>query len=342
VIAAAGIDTWSPAWYCEDGGPAHRWARAFAVQRVSRGFVAPGDFAGHRVGWYPEQRLLYAEGHPAEDELCPPGELPAALDRVVAAMADHGLQVPTGEHASWTLDLGDVTDRYPHGAFWRGAGFAGVRRLDATVDMRFVTAGEGLAVLAGVLGLGVLSPGLGAVGQWGHAGRLETVYYKGRGGRKTLGRWYDKGVELGELGPGLRLRIEDQRRWDVGGRRSVAELTPEYVRAMFQRRFMPLWRASSDVGGVTVGSPLVLAGKLIELVDAEKLKSREAERLAGFLLLDAVGGDETLSRTSRWRRRRECLEHGLVPDGGVLEEVEIDLHDVLEQALETDRWGGQG
>jgi hypothetical protein len=42
----------------------------------------------------------------------------------------------------------------------------------------------------------------------------------------------------------------------------------------------------------------------------------------------------------RTRRRRRALvrETGLVLHNGAMEEVEIDLHEVLEEVLDTDAW----
>ena len=91
-------------------------------------------------------------------------------------------------------------------------GFAGLRRLDATVNLSMPTGPAGLAFLAGVMACAKDAPGV-AQGVWSPSRALETVYFRGHAGKSVLGRWYDKGVE-GNLAPrGELVRGEDQRRW---------------------------------------------------------------------------------------------------------------------------------
>lgn len=84
---------------------------------------------------------------------------------------------------------------------------------------------------------------------------METVELKDRGGRKTLGRLYDKGAASGQAERGRLIRPERQDRFARVARRDVTELTVAYVRERFQRRFLPLWKASK---GVTVAGPINL------------------------------------------------------------------------------------
>jgi hypothetical protein len=151
----------------------------------------------------------------------------------------------------------------------------------------------------------------------------------------VLGRFYDKGYESGAAARGTLLRLEDQRRWPRASRRDVTELTGDYVRGQFQRRFYPLWKASK---GVTVGGVLVLAQKLLELQEAGDVTPRQAERLAGFLVLEQAQASR-VSRATTFRRQAEVGELGLVLADGVLEEVEVDLHAVMEEALDGAVWG---
>jgi hypothetical protein len=172
-------------------------------------------------------------------------------------------------------------------------------------------------------------------------GYIETVTMKAAGGRKTLGRWYDKSIES-NLGPrGSIVRPEDQRRYSKSSRRDVEELTTDYVRENFQRRFVPLWRATK---GVTVGGVMVLADKLLDLVEAGEISAGQARAYSGELVLAQVAearGVPLGSRATRYRHRAALREHGLVLADGVLQEVEVDLHDVMEQVLEAE-WGGSG
>ncbi|MFL5845282.1 MAG: hypothetical protein ACJ762_11350, partial [Solirubrobacteraceae bacterium] len=185
------------------------------------------------------------------------------------------------------------------------------------------------------------APGVTSVVRWSRNGRqVETVELKGHGGRKTLGRVYDKGVESGLEAVGRWLRPEDQRRYTKGSRRDVDELSTGYVRERFHARFLPLWKASK---GVTVAGPVVLAGKLLDLVEEGQITPAQAEKLAGHLLLAEMAGKrQGVSRATRYRRRADIRELGLVLADGALQEVEVDLHEVLDAAMESPAWGIEG
>ena len=325
-VAQAGIDTWSPCWYLAEGSPAERAMRSLANVRVKRGWVIEESIGGHKIGWFPGSRLLYAEGHPGGDRLGCPEDLPEVLERLVGDVEDYGIKLPAGR----TLDQWRVPERRP--------GFGGVRRCDATCDLAFDSGAEGIAVLAGVAALSVPRAQLAVRFQPG--GRaVETVELKGHGGRKTLGRWYDKSVEAGTGARGTLIRPEDQRRYVAATRRCVQEMTSSYVQGGFQRRFLPLWQATK---GITVAGPMVLAKELAERAEAGEITWAAAERAAGYLLLQQAGGDERMSVSTRQRRRREVRGLGLVLADGALQEVEVNLHDVLDQVMESDAWGRQG
>ena len=83
---------------------------------------------------------------------------------------------------------------------------------------------------------------------------------------------------------------------------------------------------------------IVLADKLAQLVEAGELTARQAEGLAGYLILSKRG--VTVSRASTYRRRAKLRDLGLVVADGALEEVEVDLHQVLDQALDGVAWQG--
>lgn len=280
---------------------------------------------GHRVGWHASSGLLYAEGHPNPDGLGRADDLPDVLDRLELELASADVPVPIGRRGQ---------DAYGQ----RFEGFGGIRRLDSTVDLDVASAPEGIAIMAGVAAVAAGLPRMKANVWFGPGSKVQTVAMHGYAGGRMLGRFYDKGAESGTAPPGRLLRPEDQRRWAKAERRGVEELSASYVRQKFVGRFAPLWKASK---GVTVGSPLVLAGQLAELQDAEELSHRQAESLAGFLLLDGAGAYRGPGRTRR-RRRAELRDHGLVLADGVIQEVEVDLNGVLEAALESEAWGGQG
>ena len=90
-----------------------------ATARAGRARMLPGDVAGHRVGWFPDSGLVFAEGHPAHDRLACPDDLPAVLLKVEDSMCAADIPV--------SADL-----------------WAGVRRLDAAVDLATDSRAEGL------------------------------------------------------------------------------------------------------------------------------------------------------------------------------------------------------
>jgi len=276
------------------------------------------------VGWFPGTRMLFAEGHPDSAGLAAAMSLPGALDRLESALADRGVDVPRHR---LTRPLGGPGD-----------GFGGIRRLDATVDLRFDSAAEGLAVLAGVAALPLPRMKTQVMREVGGR-RVETVYFRGTSGKRVLGRWYDKGVESGLSERGLHVRPEDQRRFARPARPGVEDVaSTSYVRDSFVRRFEPLWRAAK---GVKVAGPTELAHRLRELVEDGELSPAEAKAMAGYLVLEH--GDAYMqSRSTRFRDRARCRNHGLVLADGVLDEVEVDLGEVLERALDSEAWGGQG
>lgn len=326
-VTAAGVDTWSPSWYVDPEGPQSRWLREFATVPAARGsWLLPDAVLGHRVGWFPSG-LVFAEGHPDPDGLCPGGSLPFRGLQLQEAIMERGLFLNPRErrHPS----LGATSE-----------GFAGVRRVDATVNLEAVSRAEGLAVLAGVAACVRDSPGKAEV-FYGPDRGVETVVLRGHSGKRVLGRWYDKGLEAAVAHRGRLIRAEDQRRWAKGDRRYPEDLTAEDLRSSFRRRFYPLWKASK---GVRVVGPVVMAEQLLGAVQEGELSAREAESLAGYMVLQAVGGRRGagVSKATMYRREARARELGLVLADGVLQEVEVDVAEVLEAALDADAWGCSG
>lgn len=322
VVAAAGIDTWSPSWYLDPESTAgRRFAELATVRSAAGSSLLPEPIAGHRVGWFGGQGLVFAEGHPAAlhgaEGLACPDDLPALLGLLEERLLSAEVPLDTRERP---LDYLGPTS----------TGRAGVRRLDATMDLRFETTAAGMAVLAGVAAVLRDAPGKCDV-IYGRDRGVETVYLMAE--RRRLARWYDKGVESRSAPRGQLVRPEDQRRWAKDSRRDVTELSAAYVRSKFHARFGALWRASK---GVTVAGPIVLADKLARAVEAGELSLAAARALAGHMLLEPAGVTVP-ARTTRYYRRR-ARELGLVVADGVLQEVEIDLGDVMEELLDTDAW----
>lgn len=327
MLTAAGIDTWSVCWYVEDDSPACRAMEHLATDPAPRSQLLPERVVGHRVGWFPGNRMVFAEGHPQEDALAPASCLPDVVDKLCAEMADRGV----------ILDRRRVPGGFP-GRKKPPVGFGGVRRLDSTVDLAFDDPAEGLAALAGVAALPLPRVKTQIIREVGGK-RVETVYFRGSAGKRVLARWYDKGIESGSAGRGLYVRPEDQRRFVKDARLDVEALASStFVRDAFVRRFEPLWRAAK---GVKVGGVMELAQRLAELQDEGIVSPSEAKRLAGHLVLDAAEAQRQ-SRAQCYRDRADARKHGLVLADGVLDEVEVDLGQVLERAMDSEAWGCEG
>jgi hypothetical protein len=327
IVTAAGVDTWSPSWYVDPDGRAARWLRQFATVGGARGSrLLPEPIGGHRVGWFPSG-LLFAEGHPDADGLCRPSELSARALGLQSALIAHGVPLDGRERAFRSLGSSSP-------------GWGGLRRIDATVNLESDSRSEGVAVLAGIAACIRDSAGHAEV-RFGLDRGVETVYLRGYAGKRVLGRWYDKGLEASTAARGRLIRGEDQRRWSKDDRRDPADLSGDVLRDGFRRRFYPLWKATK---GVIVAGPIVIAEKLIEAVEAGELSAREAESLAGHMVLAVAGGRRGagLSRATAFRREQRARELGLVAAEGVLQEVEVDVGSVLEAALETDAWERRG
>lgn len=322
------MDTWSPSWYVHPEGGAARWFQEHARIPSKLGSRLLADEPlGYKVGWF-QSGLLFAEGHPGGDgELCPPDELPARFADLREALWALGVPVPVGQRA------------FSH-AGSESEGFAGFRRCDATVNLAMPGRAQGLAVLAGIAGAVRSSPGKAEV-FYGPDRAVETVALLGHAGKRMLGRWYDKALEAAIGGRGTVIRGEDQRRWSKNDRRDIEDLTADALASGFRRRFYPLYQATK---GVTVAGPLVLAEKLYELAQQGELPKREAEALMGHVCFAVVGGRRGvgLSRRTMYNREKRIREFGLQLADGVLEEVEVDVAEVLELALETDVWERRG
>lgn len=326
----AGVDTWSVAWQVEPKSVAEHAIEGLATVPSARGVRLPEKVNGYVVGYFPGSRLAFAEGHPfgRQGSLTPPKELRHAFDDLVGNLADVGIHFDGGKRRGrWRPPPGEGAIR---------SGFAGVRRLDLTADLAFDRGAEGLAVLAGIAAFPM--PRLQtAVRKQPGGTAIETIAFFGSGGRRMLGRWYDKGVEANLAPRGELIRPEDQRRFSGGDRFPVEALSPDLCRQMFQRRFLPLWKATE---GVIVGGMLRLVERVGELVEADELTDAQAKAVVGRLALDA-GGVEVQAYRTRARERALARRLGLVL-ADAWEEVEVDLHAAIEAALEAEDWYAEG
>jgi hypothetical protein len=304
-VAQAGVDTWSPAWYVPEGGPGWRAMEALATAKAGRARMLPDDVLGHRVGWFPDSGLVFAEGHPAPDRLACPDDLPAALLEVEDCMRAADIPV--------SVDLR-----------------AGVRRLDAAVDLATDSRAEGLSILTGVA---ALAPTGCKVVPWRTGRRVESVLFKTHAGA-TRARVYDKGLEAGTEPRGRLIRPEAQCRYSKVTRRDVEELTSVYVREQFRRKLAPLWDAAE---GVRVGGQIALIERVREAMDRGELSASRARTVVGYLVLAAADVPQGARRT-RYELERDARRLGL-GIASASEDETVDLGAFLEECIDTDAWG---
>lgn len=306
-VVQAGVDTWSPAWYVQDGGSGWRAMENLATAKAGRARMLPDDVAGHRVGWFPDSGLVFAEGHPARDGLACPDDLPAVLLTIEQSMRAADIPV--------SVELR-----------------AGVRRLDAAVDLATDSRAEGLSLLNGVASL---APTGGKVVPWRSGRCVESVLFKTHAGA-TRARVYDKGLEAGVAPRGRLIRPEAQCRYPKASRRDVEELTSGYVREQFRRKLTPLWDAAQ---GVRVGGQLALVERVREAMDRGELSASRARTVVGYLVLAAADVPQGAKRT-RYDLERDVRRLGL----GVVSTTEdetVDLGAFLEECVDTDAWAGR-
>lgn len=323
-MAVAGVDTWSVCWYLRAESRA-----ALAAERLAtvpntrfRGFEDQVD--GHTVLYNPGSRLLAVEGHPGgEERLAPLAELPGSLERLVSGLGDLGVSVPPYDYRP-----SGSRNRTARG---RGdSGFGGVRRLDLTCDIER-SAVIGSALLKCVAAVEPQRCLRSDVYRSRRGRAIETVAWKG--GRRTVARVYDKGVERGHaVQRGQLIRFEDQRRFDKGSRPTVEMVREGYGAMLFRARFGVLRHATR---GVTVTSLDGLVERVQELVETGDLSPSQATKLVGSVVIESAGV-EFGSRTTRWRQRDFVRRGGLLLADGVLEADEVfDLGDELDEVIEV-------
>lgn len=304
-VAAAGVDTWSPCWYAEPGSPLGRAIQALATQRIRFASLMPERVQGYRVGWFPESRLVFAEGRPCDEELVVASDLPRAMRRLRRALGDLGLPLV-------------------------GVPSAGVRRLDVAADLWTDFAAEGLALLECV---GAAAPSTGKVVVYRAERCIESVSLKTIAGR-TRGRLYDKGAQLGRAPRGRWLRFEAQWRFPRGARPALEELSAEVLRGRFWSRFESLWQAP---GGFRFGGLGAVGERIEAAVRSGQLLPSRARSIAGYLLLSASGIPQGARRTT-YELERECRELGLSVSLLAGVDRRIDVASVLEECLATEKW----
>jgi hypothetical protein len=236
-----------------------------------------------------------------------------------AAMHEAGIPVP--------IDPGSF-DYSRHG-------FDGFGRLDLTVNLPAASTVEGLLILAGVAAIQPDTRLQTIVTRQPGGRAVETVTWRGR--RGIVARTYDKSTESLSGPRATLIRFEDQRRWAKQHRRDLEDVgTSAAGRAIFARRFTPLWQASK---GVKLVTHTKAAQHLRQAVTDERITPGQAILVAGHLFLEQADV-RVGNRTTQWRHRKLARQLGLVLVGGELveQEVEVDMEDVMARVLDEGAW----
>lgn len=268
----------------------------YETDRYVEGVVDLDD--GWRLGSIPALGLTWAEGHPMPGALATPGQVLAAAEGVRDAVDG---------------TLGVRRER-------------GVARLDTTTTRPMGVELRGRAFLAGMA-----SVELARCEAIRRGTPVHSIGWAHQKGRRLLARCYDKGLERGG-DPWRFVRLEDQARF-ASGRRPMVEAAaePEFQRRRLVQRFGPMRKS---VQGVKAASLPVVAKAIADEVRYGYRPAREAERLAGALVLLHGGAGEGYPRATYYRRRAELREAGFVVVDDFMEPVEVDLADELDAALE--------
>lgn len=335
-VAQVGVDTVSFAWRplddevlwdrLQNGAQARSIAGLWRVNPagVPGGWMLSKPIAGARWFFFPESRLIFAEGRlsamlSGRDEdfsLAPFSSLPTAALRLEEEIA---------------MVLG--RDR----ADGIGGLIMALRRLDLAAELRWSDPADGLAALRS---LGTVSIPRVKVCEWRHEGRTETVsYYTATKHKKLLMRIYDKGVETRSEAPGKLLRFERQHRW-------VKADQPELLDFVLSADPAALWLDRFEDWAESAGRLAVEGGeasqlRLIEAVESGTLDREKAERLIGALAVAKLRGESwwaDLGKPHLGQRRRRDLDALGVAMSGSGEQVRAVAVGAAIQALRT-AWG---
>lgn len=257
---------------------------------------------GWSFGSIPSLGLTWAEGHPAPGQLASPAQMAAAAGHVRSVLHDH---------------LGVRKDR-------------GVARLDSTATQGFDRPQDARAFFAGMAS--VQLPRCETTRR-GHP--VHSISWTHASGARKLARCYDKGLERG--GEAFQYgRLEDQRRYGSNGRPPVEVVCEDgYAKGRFEARFGPVRKA---VDGVKAASFPVIAQALADEARYGYRDVREAERLAGSLVLLTGGAGEAYRKTTFYERRAKLRDAGYVVVDDLVEAVEVNLGEVVEAAIESELW----
>jgi len=236
-----------------------------------------------RIGAFPDG-LIYLEGRAAailsedadEHSLAPVNDLFSAERVARRLVTDNG------------ADVGDEPAR--------------LGRVDLAAELRFSDPAYGSAFLHSLASLDVPWCKSRTDGRKGN--NIETVSFHGTQGRTILLRAYDKGVESRTAEPGVRLRMERQKRYRKEREPDVEMFSTSNVRALFLgREFAKL----AELPSATVCN----VPESLDVLWKSSASWNQFERLAGHIV---AGSYINYPRHIRFRREAELRGLGIFID----------------------------
>lgn len=252
-----------------------------------------------RVGAYPDG-LVYIEGR---------ASALAGLDP-----SDHSLLAPGGLHTAERVAREYVKDQ--------GAPIpdepARLGRVDLASELRFSDPRAGSAFLHSLGSLDVPWCKSRVDGRKGD--HIETVSFHGTRGATIYLRAYDKGVESRTEAPGLRIRVERQKRFRKDREPLSTDLGSSDLRNMFLGRE---FRLMADLPSATVCD----VPEALEVLRDLELPWRQAERLGAYI---CFGDYIDYPKDQIYSRTAELRAHGIFVDPTQRERLEVPVGRYLQ------------
>ncbi|WP_249009662.1 hypothetical protein [Conexibacter sp. DBS9H8] len=220
-----------------------------------------------------------------------------------------------------------LVERY---AGTRLTGDSEVARLDLAHELSFDDPADGLAFLATAAAM--LPPRRKTDAYRASDGTVETVYFRTPKGA-VRERFYDKGVESGSDPPGLRVRIEAQRRFPKN-----QAMTAATVPALdLPRLYGATMERYAVAETVSVGRDQAVS-QLLGRVARDELSMVKARGLLGDLAILAEFGRAPYADSTGRRRLAELRKQGITPEAIVPPERVIPVGRLLRESV--DAWAG--
>jgi hypothetical protein len=191
-------------------------------------------------------------------------------------------------------------------------------RVDLASELHFADGQEGSAFLHSLSALDVPWCKVRTDGRKGE--HIETVSFHGTTGKTIYLRAYDKGVESGTALPGVRIRVERQKRFRKDREPSVMDFSEGDLRRVYVgREFGKL----SELPYATVCDVPDALTTLLESGASDSV----IERMAGFLV---VGQYLDYPRTSFYRRAAQLRALGIFVDPTQIERLQVPIGAYLQ------------